>query len=289
LPPGHHRGRCVTFSAPCGDDHVCVSEAEIKKYSQFNCGPLLGKGGYGSVYAGTRKCDGLPVAIKYVSKARAEDELDMDGPLPLEVALMKQVTVEPRSPHLLQMLEWFDQPTRYIMVLERPEPCQDLVTFCQDRGGFLSEGLARSITTQLLGALLHCHERGVLHRDVKPENLLIQTDSHCVKLIDFGCGDLLKNTVYKEFAGTLEFTPPEWFSRGQYLAGPATVWSVGVTLFSLVCGFPPFNTIQEISRGRVAFPKGISAECRHLIRWCLRSREEDRPSLEEIQLHKWLS
>lgn len=121
--------------------------------------------------------------------------------MPLEVALMKQVNVAPPSPYILQMLEWFDQPTRYVMVLERPEPCQDLIAFCHDRGGTMGEETARPVMVQLLRALCHCQERGVLHRDVKPENLLIQTDSYQVKLFDFGCGDLLKNTAYKDFAG----------------------------------------------------------------------------------------
>ncbi|XP_071375574.1 serine/threonine-protein kinase pim-1-like [Centroberyx affinis] len=291
-----------TPAAPCPTSTPCPTSSprpgaaarrcRPRLEKQYAKGSLLGRGGYGSVYAGTRKSDGLPVAIKYVSKAQAEEELDIpgqDGPLPLEVALMKQVTEDPGCPHVLRMLDWFDQPARYVMVLERPEPCQDLISFCQDRGGFVSESTARRITGQLLGALRHCGERGVLHRDVKPENLLIRTDSHQVKLIDFGCGDLLKNTMYKDFAGTLEYTPPEWFRRGQYQAGPATVWSVGVTLFNLVCGSLPFNSIREIIRGRVSFPTGISAECRHLIRWCLSAKAADRPSLEQIQLHEWLT
>ncbi|KAJ7985498.1 hypothetical protein DPEC_G00352650 [Dallia pectoralis] len=226
-------------------------------------GALLGKGGYGSVYMGTRKSDGMPVAIKYVSKAQAEEELDI-------------------------MLEWFDQPSRYIMVLERPEPCQDLTAFCQDRGGTISEDLGRLVLEQLLRALNHCSQCGVLHRDVKPENLLIQTDSHHVKLLDFGCGDLLKDTAYKDFAGTLEYTPPEWFLQKQYLAMPATVWTVGITLYTLMCGFLPFITIRETIKGRVRFTKGLSPECRHLIRWCLSPKAADRPTLEQIQQHPWL-
>ncbi|XP_046907285.1 serine/threonine-protein kinase pim-1-like [Hypomesus transpacificus] len=254
-------------------------------------GPLLGKGGYGSVYAGTRKTDGMPVAIKYVSKAQADEELDIPGQggsLPLEVALMKQVNMAPQCPYVLRMLEWFDQPTRYVMVLERPEPCQDLVAFCQDHGGLITEGLARQVMVQLLRALDHCRERGVLHRDVKPENMLIQIDSHRVKLFDFGCGDLLKYTAYKDYAGTLEYTPPEWFLQRQYLAGPTTVWSVGITLFTLVCGLLPFTTIRETIKGRVHFSRSVSPECRHLIRWCLSAKPKDRPTLEQIQLHPWL-
>lgn len=131
----------------------------------------------------------------------AHTQPGQEGPLPLEVALMKQVNEAPQCPYIMQLLEWFDQPSRYIMVLERPEPCQDLITFCQDRGGTMSEGVARQVMVQLLRVLNHCRERGVLHQDVNPENLLIQTDSQHVKLFDFGCGDLLKNTAFKDFAG----------------------------------------------------------------------------------------
>ncbi|XP_030639002.1 serine/threonine-protein kinase pim-1-like [Chanos chanos] len=253
-------------------------------------GPLLGKGGYGSVFAGTRMKDGMPVAMKYVSKVQAEDELEMPGQgvMPLEVALMNMVNTAPPCPNVIQLLEWFDQPTRYIMILERIEPCQDLIAFSQDHGGCLGEGIARKVLKQLLNALHHCECQGVLHRDVKPENLLIQTDSHAVKLIDFGCGDLLQRSPYKDFAGTYEYTPPEWFLQRQYLAGPATVWSVGVTLFNLVCGFLPFNTKRETIKGNLYFIKGLSSECRQLIRWCLSANPVDRPTLQQVEHHPWL-
>ena len=58
--------------------------------------------------------------------------------------------------------------------------------------------------------------------------------------------------------GTLEYTPPEWFLQRQYLAGPTTVWSVGITLYTLVCGLLPFTTIRETIKGRVHFPRGVS-------------------------------
>uniref|UniRef100_W5M7H7 non-specific serine/threonine protein kinase n=2 Tax=Lepisosteus oculatus TaxID=7918 RepID=W5M7H7_LEPOC len=264
---------------PCGK--ACLEK-------QYKKGALLGQGGFGSVYAGVRKADGLPVAMKYVLKSKVEEHLEIPGepqPLPLEVALMKLVGVAPRCPHILQLLAWFDLRHHYVLVLERPQPCLDLYEFSLEQGGQLDEPLARGVLRQLLQALRHCQARGVLHRDIKPENILVQTDSQQVKLIDFGCGDLLQDCSYKEFAGTEEYAPPEWVLEGQYQAAPLTVWSLGVLLFNMVCGHDPFKNELKILEGRLRFRRGISVGCRNLIRWCLSVKPEKRPTLEQILLH----
>ncbi|XDV36406.1 hypothetical protein PO909_006189 [Leuciscus waleckii] len=251
-------------------------------------GPLLGKGGFGSVYAGTRSSDGLPVAIKYVSKDEEHEEIEIDGQglLPLEVALMTRVNSAPACPNVLQLVDWFDHPSHYVMILERPDPCQDLHRFCEENDGCLNESQAKKVLVQLINALKHCNSRKVFHRDVKPQNLLICTDSLEIKLLDFGCGDLLKDSEYKSFAGTPSYTPPEWFRSHRYRAGPATVWSLGVTLYNLLCGSVPFRSAKSVHR--LCFPSHLSADCRHLIRWCLRAAADDRPSLQDIEQHVWL-
>ncbi|RXN05490.1 serine threonine- kinase pim-3-like protein [Labeo rohita] len=180
------------------------------------------------------------------------------GRLPLEVALMTMVNSAPACPNILQLVEWFDRRRRYIMILERPVPCQDLQSFCEENGS-LDESLAKKVLLQLVTALKHCESRGVLHRDVKPENLLISTESHDIKLLDFGCGDLLKDSAYKYFAGTLEYAPPEWFRQHRYHAGPATVWSVGVTLYNILCSCFPFRGARRVtSKSRLHFPRELS-------------------------------
>ncbi|XP_073774347.1 serine/threonine-protein kinase pim-3-like isoform X2 [Danio rerio] len=253
-------------------------------------GPLLGRGGFGSVFAGIRRSDGLPVAIKYVCKDRTQRRLKVEGQgqLPLEVALMTRVTSAPACPSVLQLLDWFDRPRRYVLILERPAPCQDLQSFCEENG-CLDERLAKKVLVQLIAALKHCESRGVLHRDVKPENLLISTDCQDIKLLDFGCGDLLKRSAYKYFAGTPAYAPPEWFSRQRYNATPATVWSVGVTLYNILCDRFPFRGAQRVkSRSTLHFTRNLSTECRQLIGWCLSASPADRPTLDDIERHAWL-
>ncbi|RXN03329.1 serine threonine- kinase pim-2-like protein [Labeo rohita] len=100
------------------------------------------------------------------------------------------------------------------MVLEHPSPCKDLWDYTMLQGGFLSEDTARSIMAQATKAAHMCCQRGVFHRDIKMENLLVNLETLEVKLIDFGCGDLLRDSGYKHFCGgngrrKLTVVPPD--------------------------------------------------------------------------------
>uniref|UniRef100_A0A8C9WBU1 non-specific serine/threonine protein kinase n=1 Tax=Scleropages formosus TaxID=113540 RepID=A0A8C9WBU1_SCLFO len=172
-------------------------KAAVKRV--YDQGDLLGEGGYGSTYEGFRKSDGLLVAIKYVSKSKAEMVMDTEGPIPVEVALLRRVNSAPSCPYIIRLIEWFDLPTEYALILERPHPCKDLLDVCISLGGRLSEELARSVMLHVVKALIHCQNRGVMHRDLKPENLLMTTTE--IKLIDFGCGAFLKDTPFYQFFG----------------------------------------------------------------------------------------
>ncbi|KAF7707894.1 hypothetical protein HF521_016951 [Silurus meridionalis] len=217
---------------------------------------LLGKGGFGSVYAGVRKADGLPVAIKYISKRKAPEKLEIPGHgfLPTEVALMSIVNKEPYCLNILRILEWYEQPKCYYIVLERPEPCENLHQFCSRYGSCLPETVTRLVMVQLIDALKHCKSRGILHRDVKPENIMVQTNTLKVKLID-----LVRR-----------------LDQGQVQR-----------IYRLVCGSLPFNTRKDVKHGHVRFSRRHSEECMHLIRWCLCTKPAGRPSLEQIEHHPW--
>lgn len=114
---------------------------------------------------------------------------------------MKMVSVPPRCSNVLQLLEWFDFGNLYAIILEMPVPCQNLYDFMVLQGGCLAEAQSRDVMLQVVRASRHCCDRGILHRDVKVQNLLINTNTLQVKLIDFGCGDLLKDKPYKSYIG----------------------------------------------------------------------------------------
>ncbi|XP_077040877.1 serine/threonine-protein kinase pim-1-like [Agelaius phoeniceus] len=169
---------------------------------RYRLGSLLGRGGFGSVFAATRLSDGAPVAIKRVPRNRVRHwgELPDGSRAPLEIVL--QAKVSTGFPGVVQFLEWFELPNHIVMVLERPERCQDLQRVIRARR-FVPEEVARELFRQVLEAVWHCTSCGVLHRDIKPGNIVLDLATGQAKLIDFGCGTYLQETAYTHFAGGL--------------------------------------------------------------------------------------
>uniref|UniRef100_A0A672HVN9 Serine/threonine-protein kinase n=1 Tax=Salarias fasciatus TaxID=181472 RepID=A0A672HVN9_SALFA len=267
--------------------------AQVKEpfYRQYVCGPLLGSGGFGSVFSGQRLSDGLEVAIKQVSNdrvgtwTRLVNEVD---PVPMEILLLQRLTEFGGHRGVVRLLDWFRVKGRgFLLVLERPPHSQDLFDFITERGA-LPERLARRFLGQIVDTLLFVHAHGVLHRDIKDENVVVDTRTLDVKIIDFGSGALLKETPYSDFDGTRVYSPPEWILSGSYRAEPLTVWSLGVLLFDMVCGDVPFDSDEDIVRALPDFPARLSSGCRSLLRWCLCFEPQLRPSLQEILSHPWM-
>ncbi|NWR12534.1 PIM1 kinase, partial [Paradoxornis webbianus] len=206
--------------------------------------------------------------------------------VPLELALLWMVSCLGFR-GVVGLLDWFELPDGFALVMERPERCRDL-WYVLDERGFLPEPVARGLFRQVLQAVRHCTSRGVLHRDIKAENVLVDLATGEAKLIDFGCGTILQDTFYTRMSGTPEYCPPEWILFGCYHGQPATIWSLGILLYDLVCGHLPFHTAGDIIQGQLFFPPRVSQECQHLIRWCLSMDPSERPSLEDLLEHSWL-
>ncbi|XP_032912142.1 serine/threonine-protein kinase pim-1-like isoform X2 [Catharus ustulatus] len=237
----------------------------------YQLGPLLGSGGCGRVYAGTRLADG---ALH-------------DGALvPMELVLLSLVSCLGFR-GIVQFLDWFQLPDGFALVMERPERCRDLWHLLH-AGGFLPEPVARGVFRQVLQAVRHCTSHGVLHRRIKPQNILVDLDTSEAKLIDFGFGTILQDTLYTRMAGMRRYYPPEWIHFGCYHGQPATIWTLGILLYQLVCRHLPFKTKEDMVRVQLFFPPRVSQECQHLIRWCLSMDPADRPCLEDLFEHPWL-
>ncbi|XP_064495690.1 serine/threonine-protein kinase pim-1-like, partial [Pseudopipra pipra] len=288
--PGPLEGRsgAVPGPGPNADGHVSPApKAKEPLHERYRLHSLLGSGGFGRVYAGTCLADGAPVAIKAVSRdgIRRWGELPDGTRAPLEIVLLDKVSNG--FPGVIQLLEWFELPNGFLLVMEHPEPSQDLSRLLR-AWGFLPEEMAWGLFRQVLQAVRHCTSCGVLHRDIKPQNILLHLATGEAKLLDFGCGTFLKDTVYTQFAGTLSYSPPEWIYLKRYHGEEATIWSLGILLYQMVCGKHPFRKGPNTIWAQLPFPARVSPGCQHLIRWCLSIRPSDRPALEDLLCHPWV-
>jgi len=251
------------------------------KFNQtYRLDHLLGKGGFACVYEGVRLSDGAKVAIKKIPKGNIPH---MEGSVPLEVALLQQVV---DVPGVVQIIECFDMGDCFAIVLENDGCYKDLFDIIVEKGK-LEETLSRNLFEQVVEAVMMCHRRGVLHRDIKDENIVINTKTMQARLIDFGSGCSLRDNFYLSFEGTPLYAPPEWLENKRYRAEDITVWELGILLFDMVCGNIPFMEDRQIIEGKLEWMADVSWELRDLTERCLSHDPKERIALKDILKHPW--
>ncbi|KAF6715819.1 Serine/threonine-protein kinase pim-2 [Oryzias melastigma] len=262
------------------------------KYVELN---PLGEGGCGSVFAGYRKSDKLAVAIKHIPNdnilCRHIDESGREISVEVAVMLKLQSTASNSagSTAPIALLDWYVLPNELILVLERPMPASDLMSYIDQRGGSLKEKEAKIILKQLVEAAIYLQDEKIFHRDIKVENILIETCSGAprVRIIDFGLSCFTeRDSNHDIFYGTDCHVPPEWQFRCEYSAGPTTVWQMGIVLFECLHE-KSFKTASFLRR-KTKINNRLSKPCKDFLRQCFTKDPTARPTLEQIRHHPWL-
>lgn len=283
-----------TSSASCisvgsnGIDKLDTASDGVKRtfldlYEVYN---VIGVGGGGMVYSGRRIADKIPVAIKRVMREKVKRWEQVQGHnVPQEIALMLRCY---GHPGVIRLVDWYECLDSFILIMERPERAVDLFDYIREVGR-MKEPQAAKVFKQVLDATIHIQNCNVVHRDIKDENVIIDRDTGAAKLIDFGCGTILRDTAYRDFSGTPEFYPPEWFTQREYYARTAAVWSLGVLLFDMLIGEIPFKQKEKIVENQPVFKHQISTQARHLIEWLMSTDPAKRPTLADISSHSWMA
>lgn len=174
----------------------------------------------------------------------------------------------------------------------------ELFNFIHEHSG-LDEMHVVHIFRQIIAALIYCHRINIHHRDMKPENILLDRETMTVKLVDFGMAALQPiGGKLTTPCGSPHYAAPEVIKTTAYDGAKADVWSCGVILFVLLTGEPPFNysgedkhlkhLFRDISAAKYVMPDNISREAQDLIRKILVAKPERRIGLEEIWNHPFL-
>ncbi|KAG7319637.1 hypothetical protein KOW79_016780 [Hemibagrus wyckioides] len=199
---------------------------------------LLGSESNAKVYAGIRKSDGEQVAIKYLLKCFVDHFTlpDDTRSLPHEGMMMEFVSRSRSSPYVIKLLEWFETPKGFLLVMERPQNFINLQQFRRGLEGRMSEDVARIIMRKIIQALIHCRECGVLHLDVKEHNILVNPETLDLKLTDFSQARLIYSRTYRAFGGPPVFLPINWLATHFLGDVASTVRDLGLLLCTLTWG-----------------------------------------------------
>lgn len=259
--------------------------------TDYKLGKILGEGAYGKVCLVSHKKTEIVRAMKMIKKSSMKKEAREE--LLSEVSILKSLD----HPNIVRLIEIYEDD-RYYYLLQEYCSGGELFDKIQEIGIF-SEKQAAEYMRQIVSAIYYCHEKGIVHRDLKPENLLIESKKHNaeLKVIDFGVSmKYKKGEKMHDKYGTPYYIAPEVLLRSY--DEKCDIWSCGVILFILLCGYPPFNgptdieIMKAVKTGRFTFDeadwKGVSREAKNLITKMLAYTPAKRISAREILEDPWI-
>ncbi|KAM6933464.1 serine/threonine-protein kinase SIK2 isoform 2-T2 [Xenentodon cancila] len=247
----------------------------------------LGKGNFAVVKLARHRITKTEVAIKIIDKTQL-DAVNLEK-IYREVKIMKMLD----HPHIIKLYQVMETKNMLYLVTEYAKSGEIFDYLAKH--GRLSELEARRKFWQILSAVEYCHNRNIVHRDLKAENLLL--DGHMnIKIADFGFGNFFQpGEPLATWCGSPPYAAPEVFEGQQYEGPQLDIWSMGVVLYVLVCGALPFDgpTLpvlrQRVLEGRFRIPYFMTEDCEHLIRRMLVLDPSKRLSVAQIKEHKWMA
>lgn len=252
-----------------------------KTIDNYELGGVLGKGSFARVYQCTNKLDGKRYAMKVIKKqALSESQI---ARLRIEIAIMQAVN----HPHIVHMYDLLESDLRYMLVM-------DLVDGGELMGKMndvLPEEQAADYLIQIAATVRFCHGLGIVHRDLKFENVLVK-DGDFLVLSDFGLGNISSSPnktffTSKTLCGSPHYIAPE-ITDGKYDGRTADIWSLGILFYAMLALEFPFQSsdyqqiFQMAHECKYTMPAGASPEAQDLIRRILVPDPTKRATWDEI-------
>ncbi|XP_026990137.1 serine/threonine-protein kinase MARK2 isoform X10 [Tachysurus fulvidraco] len=262
-----------------GDDHPHVGNYRLLK--------TIGKGNFAKVKLAKHILTEKEVAVKIIDKTQLNSSSLQK--LFREVRIMKLLN----HPNIVKLFEVIETEKTLYLVMEYAsggEVFDYLVAH-----GRMKEKEARAKFRQIVSAVQYCHQKCIVHRDLKAENLLLDADMN-IKIADFGfSNEFTVGNKLDTFCGSPPYAAPELFQGKKYDGPEVDVWSLGVILYTLVSGSLPFDgqnlkeLRERVLRGKYRIPFYMSTDCENLLKKFLILNPTKRGSLEQIMKDRWMN
>ncbi|KAK7164743.1 hypothetical protein R3I94_003206 [Phoxinus phoxinus] len=275
-----------SLGARCRNSMASSSD-ELPHIGNYRLLKTIGKGNFAKVKLARHILTGKEVAIKIIDKTQLNPTSLQK--LFREVRIMKTL----HHPNIVQLFEVIETEKTLYLVMEYAsggEVFDYLVSH-----GRMKEIEARAKFRQIVSAVHYCHQKNIVHRDLKAENLLLDADAN-IKIADFGfSNEFTLGNKLDTFCGSPPYAAPELFQGKKYDGPEVDIWSLGVILYTLVSGSLPFDgqnlkeLRERVLRGKYRVPFYMSTDCEGILRRFLVLNPSKRCTLEQVMKDKWMN
>ena len=261
---------------------LCPSKVDY--LSEYNLKGILGKGTFSIVRLGENKITKEKVAIKIMQKNKILNKDDFIR-IQREIEILKRL----KHPNVIKIHHIFEDEKKIYIIMEFCENGELFNRIVEKKS--LTENEAALFYYQLINGLEYIHKNGIVHRDLKPENLLLSKND-LLKVIDFGLSNYREeNKLLFTPCGSPCYASPEMVSGQRYDGCMIDIWSTGIILFAMVCGYLPFEDndndilFGKILKCKIHYPKSMGALTLDLMKKIIVPEPKQRITLEQIKLH----
>ena len=257
------------------------SMAKVKNIAQFSMGEKLGEGTFGTVRIATHILTGERVAVKVLDRSRIREQADKTR-IEREIEVLKRL----HHANIIQLYSVIN--TNYtIYIIQEYASGKELFNYITSKKR-LDDKEACKYFQQIISGIEYIHKLQIAHRDIKPENMLL-TSSKDIKIVDFGLSNTYKKGgLLSTACGSPCYAAPEMLSGKKYKGLSVDIWSCGVVLYVMLCGYLPFEDVnneslyKKIIAGKYTIPDFVSKSAKDLIKKILET-------IPEIKKHKWFN
>ncbi|XP_061785413.1 hormonally up-regulated neu tumor-associated kinase homolog isoform X1 [Nerophis lumbriciformis] len=285
----------VRVPLPSAPRELLRSFPHSKRVGSYLVGKMINKGSFAKVMEGLHLGTGEKVAMKVIDKKKARLDSYVQKNMKREPHIHQMI----RHPHIVVLLETLETENSFYMVMELCAGGDLMDHICERKR--LQEREVRRYARQILSAVEHLHKHGIVHRDLKIENFLLD-DRYNIKIVDFGLSNTLKaESLPPELlttqCGSPAYAAPELLAHRKY--GPKVdVWSIGVSMFAMLTGTLPFTVEpfnikhlhQKMINGDIgSIPSDVSKGAVTFVMYLLEPDPEKRPSVRAAMQRRWIN